>query len=170
MLIELPIVWIIILNVGVWLVIQLGFAWVFTQMPVGWFNPSAPRAWECDGRFYEQVFSIKRWKNWLPDAASWFTNGFAKGELTSKAPNYWRLFIRETWRGELCHWYAIACVPIFCLWNPWWGELIIVAYALAANLPCILAQRYNRSRLTRLLNRAGDSAISRRMPAKTNKI
>ena len=153
MLIELPIVWILLLNVGGWLIIQLGFAWAFTQMPVGWFNPGAPHAWERAGRFYEQVFGIKRWKNWLPDAASWFTGGFAKGELTGKGSDYWRLFIRETWRGEVCHWCAIACVPIFCLWNPWWGDLTIIAYAVVANLPCILVQRYNRSRLMRLAHR-----------------
>ena len=39
----------------------------------------------------------------------------------------------------------------FFLWNPCWADLVMVAYALAANLPCILAQRYNRSRFQRLL-------------------
>ena len=86
----------------------------------------------------------------MPDAARWFRGGFAKGKLTSRDPAYWERFIRETWRGELCHWSALACAPLFFLWNPWWGDLVIVAYALAANLPCILAQRYNRARLQRL--------------------
>ena len=105
------------------------------------------------GRFYERVFAIKRWKDWLPDAARWFTGGFAKGELTDKGVEYWQRFRRETWRGELCHWCAIVCAPVFFLWNPWWGDLIIVAYAIAANVPCILAQRYNRARILRLLAR-----------------
>ena len=73
--------------------------------------------------------------------------------LTGTDPDYLRRFIRETWRGELCHWLAIGGAPVFLLWNPWWGDLIIVAYALAANLPCILAQRYNRARFQRLLAR-----------------
>jgi glycosyl-4,4'-diaponeurosporenoate acyltransferase len=47
----------------------------------------------------------------------------------------------------------MACAPVFFLWNPWWSDLIIVAYALTANLPCILAQRYNRARFQRLLTR-----------------
>jgi glycosyl-4,4'-diaponeurosporenoate acyltransferase len=159
-LIELSIAWIIVLNVGGWLVIQLGLAWAFTKMPVAWFSPGPARAWERSGRFYERVFAIKRWKDRLPDAATWFAGGLAKGELTGKGAEYWQRFIRETWRGELCHWSAIACVPIFFLWNPWWGDLIIVVYALAANLPCIFAQRYNRCRLARL--------IPRSMPAKTS--
>ena len=151
MLLELPVVWILILNVGGWLVIQLGCAWLFTQMPVAWFNPALPGAWERGGYFYEHVFAIKRWKDFLPDAARCFTGAFTKGEVTGKGADYWQRFVRETWRGELCHWCAIGCAPVFFLWNPLWGDFIIVAYAAAANLPCILAQRYNRCRLVRLL-------------------
>ncbi len=153
--IELPIVWIIVLNVAGWLAIQIGFAWAFTQMSATWFNPPSAFAWERNGRFYEACFRIKAWKDSLPDAARWFDSGFAKGTLAGKQRDYLQRFIRETWRGELCHWTAIACTPVFFLWNPWWGDLIIVAYALAANLPCILAQRYNRLRLRRLLARRG---------------
>jgi glycosyl-4,4'-diaponeurosporenoate acyltransferase len=50
-------------------------------------------------------------------------------------------------------WLAIGCAPLFFLRNPWWGDLIIVGYAVAANLPCILAQRYNRARFQRFLGR-----------------
>ena len=151
--IELSIVWIIVLNVAGWLAIQLGLAWLFTRVPATWFNPPASRAWERGGRFYECIFSVKRWKDRLPDAALWFGGGFAKGTLVSTEPEYLLRFIRETWRGELCHWFALGFAPLFFLWNPWWGGLIVVAYALAANLPCILAQRYNRLRFQRLLAR-----------------
>jgi glycosyl-4,4'-diaponeurosporenoate acyltransferase len=151
--IELPIVWIVGLNVVGWLVIQLGLAWLFTQLPDTWFQPGESHAWEQDGRFYERVCRIKRWKDRLPDAARWFGGGFAKGSLAGKDPDYLHRFVRETWRGELCHWFAIGCVPLFFLWNPWWGNLIIIGYATAANLPCILAQRYNRVRFRRVLAR-----------------
>ena len=150
MLIELPIAWIIGLNVAGWLAIQMGFAWAFTKMPVAWFNPGPAFGWERAGRCYETVFRIKSWKDMLPDAARWFGGGFAKGSLADKSREYVERFAQETWRGELCHWAALSCAPIFFLWNPWWGDLIIVAYALAANLPCILAQRYNRARFQRL--------------------
>lgn len=144
---------IIALNVGGWLLVQLGLAWAFTKMPAAWFKAGPPLAWERGGRFYERVFGIKRWKDWLPDGARWFSGGFAKGQLTGKGTDYWQQFIRETWRGELCHWCALACAPVFFLWNPWWGNLIIVTYAVTANLPCILALRYNRSRLFCVLSR-----------------
>jgi len=152
--IELPVAWVIGLNLAGWPVIQLGLAWAFTRMPATWFDPPASFHWEADGRFYERAFSIKRWKDWLPDAARWFGGGFAKGKLAGTQPDYLRRFIQETWRGELCHWCALGCLPLFFLWNPLWADLVMAAYAIVANLPCILAQRYNRLRLRRLLARS----------------
>jgi len=117
-LIELPTVWIIVLNVAGWPVIQFGLAWAFTKMPMTWFNPGEAFGWERAGRFYESVFRIRDWKDRLPDAARWFGGGFAKGRLAGTKADYLRRFIRETWRGELCHWAAMACAPLFFLWNP----------------------------------------------------
>jgi glycosyl-4,4'-diaponeurosporenoate acyltransferase len=151
--IDLPVCWIVVLNVVAWPLIQLGLAWLFTRLPAAWFNPPRQRAWEQGGRFYERAFGIKRWKDRLPDGARWIGGGFAKGALAGSAPNYLRRFIQETWRGELCHWFALGCTPLFFLWNPWWADAVMVAYAVAANLPCILAQRYNRLRLRHLLAR-----------------
>jgi glycosyl-4,4'-diaponeurosporenoate acyltransferase len=153
--IELPIAWVIVLNVAGWPVIQFGLAWLFTRMPSAWFTPGAGYAWERGGRCYERWFAIKRWKDRLPDAARWFSGGFAKGRLSGREADYLHRFARETWRGELCHWCAIACAPVFFLWNPLWADGVMVAFALAANLPCILAQRYNRQRFQRLLARSG---------------
>jgi glycosyl-4,4'-diaponeurosporenoate acyltransferase len=64
-----------------------------------------------------------------------------------------RRFVLETRRGETCHWLAILFTPLFLLWNPWWGFAVNLAYALLANVPCIVAQRYNRARLLALLSR-----------------
>lgn len=153
MLIELPAFWIVVLNVIGWPVIQLGLAWFFTRLPAAWFDPPDPHAWEQGGRIYECVFRIRRWKDRLPDGAGWIDGGFAKGTLAGRSPDYLRRFVRETWRGELCHWLALGCAPLFFLWNPWWADAVIFAYAVAANVPCILAQRYNRLRLRHLLAR-----------------
>lgn len=151
--IELPLFWVVVLNVAGWPVIQLGLAWLFTQMPASWFGAGVGRPGKSRGRFYETVFQIKRWKDRLPDAARWFGGGFAKGTLASKDGAYLQRFIQETWRGELCHWAALAFAPVFFLWNPWWADLIMATYAVVANVPCILAQRYNRLRLQRVVAR-----------------
>ena len=145
--IELPVKWIITLNCVGWPLIQMGLAWLFTRMPADWFN--APLGPSGNGWAYRRLFRVRQWKDHLPDAASWFAGGFAKRSIASSDPHYLQDFIRETWRGELCHWTALAFTPLFFLWNPWWADLVCLAYALAANLPCILAQRYNRARLTR---------------------
>jgi glycosyl-4,4'-diaponeurosporenoate acyltransferase len=158
MLIELPAVWIVVLNVAGWPILQVALAWSFTRMPATWFASVPAQAWEDGGRFYERIIAIRSWKRLLPDAARWFAGGFGKGTLASADPEYLQRFLRETRRGEMCHWTAIFCAPSFFLWNPWWGDLIIVAYALAANLPCILTQRYNRARMSRLLSRSWPGA------------
>lgn len=150
---DLPIGWVVALNVLGWPVIQLGLAWGWTRVPTAWLKAPAALPFERGGRFYARAFAIRRWKDRLPDGASWIGGGFAKARLRQRSPDYLRRFIVETWRGELCHWCAFAFVPLFFLWNPWWGDLVIVAYALLANLPCILVQRYNRARMQEALKR-----------------
>lgn len=151
MAIELPVFWIVVLNAGGWPLIQLGLAWTFTRMPDRWFHPPCASFPSAERFLHERVFRTKRWKDKLPDAAAWFGGGFAKRNLASTTPDYLSRFIRETWRGELCHWSAFLFVPIYFLWNPLWADLVILTYAVAANLPCILAQRFNRIRLRGLL-------------------
>lgn len=156
--IELAPVWIVLLNMGGWLFVQLGLAWLFLRIPAHWFKAVGPHGWEKSGRFYERFVGIKHWKGLLPDGARWFVGGFGKSTLEAVNPEYLQRFLRETRRGEICHWCAILAASVFFLWNPWWGDLIVVIYALAANLPCILTQRYNRARMRRLLGRMGSSA------------
>ena len=63
-----------------------------------------------------------RTRGWPTDSARWFGGGFAEGTLATIGPDYLRRFIRETWRGELCHWSAPVCTPVFLLWNPMVGR------------------------------------------------
>ena len=149
--IEIPAGWIVTLNCAGWPTIQMGLAWLFTRMPAEWFDAPAKLAGE--EWLFRHVLHVRRWKDSLPDAAGLFSGGFAKRSLAAAEPDYLKRFIRETWRGELCHWCALAFVPVFFLWTPWWADLICLAYAIAANLPCIIVQRHNRLRLRKLLAR-----------------
>ena len=157
MVVELPIGWTIALNALGWLLVQFGLAWLMTHLPAAHFPARRGFAqlcgWEKSGRFYENILFIKRWKDRLPDAASWFQGGFAKADLRSRTPEFLEHFLRETWRGELTHWLALLTLPVFAIWNPGWAFAVNIAYALAANLPCILVQRYNRGRFLRVLQR-----------------
>jgi len=156
-LIELSIAWVIALNVIAWLLIQFGLAWGFTQLDATRFHAhgfwARTKCWERDGRFYERVLAIKLWKDRLPDASRMFRGGFAKANLQTASPEYLERFLRETWRGELVHWLALLTIPVFGVWNPWWGVAVNGAVAVAVNFPCILALRYNRARFHRLLTR-----------------
>lgn len=155
MLIELPLGWLIAINVLGWPVIHISVSWISTQLPLHSFDPQdwifRERQWESGGEIYKRHFAIKTWKAFLPDAAFWFRKGFQKAKLAELAPGYLERFIQETCRSEMAHWMTIAAAPIFFLWNYWWVDVLMVVYALTANLPCILTQRYNRLRLTRLL-------------------
>lgn len=152
------IVWLVVVNTVAWLVIQMGFAWVGTRMPArffrhkgGWF---APRRFEQEGRFYETVFRIRAWKAFLPDGAKLFKDGFPKGQLAARDDAYLDRFVRETRRGEAVHGAVILASALFFLWNPPAVAVWMVVYALVANLPCMVLQRYNRIRMQRVLNRA----------------
>jgi glycosyl-4,4'-diaponeurosporenoate acyltransferase len=135
-----------------WPIIQLGLAAVFLQLPLEWFENdtwlTAPRAWEHEGRLYRDRLAIRRWKALLPDGAPWF--GGSQKSLSTRCAVHLNRFRLETRRAELAHWCMLACLPAFFLWNPSWACWVMTVYALAANLPCILAQRYNRLILTRI--------------------
>lgn len=152
---ELPLWVVAALNVLLWPLIQLGLAWSFTRMSARWF--ATPCRWYWPGETpdrYERWLRVKVWKDRLPDGASWFAGGVPKSRLSGSDTTTLRRFAQETWRGELCHWAAIACSPVFFLWNPPWACGVMVGYALLANAPCILVQRYNRLRIDAALARS----------------
>lgn len=156
MRLELPIAVVIALNALMWPVIQLGLAWGFTRMPARWFDP--PRGWRCPGETparYERWFRVHLWKDSLPDGASWFAGGVPKSRIGGTSAGALRRFAIETWRGELCHWAAMAFTPLCFLWNPPWACAVMATYAVLANLPCVMVQRYNRIRIQSLLARRG---------------
>lgn len=135
-----------------WPLIHLSIAFVALRLPSHLFARdswlTAPRRWERDGLLYRDWLAIRRWKSLLPDGAPWL-GGLAKKRINARDPSYLLRFLAETRRAELAHWCMLGCLPFFFLWNPPWACLVMTAYGLAANLPCILAQRYNRIALDR---------------------
>jgi glycosyl-4,4'-diaponeurosporenoate acyltransferase len=106
---------------------------------------------EQGGRVYERVLRVKRWKDLLPEAGNLFRGGFSKRRVLRHDREYLEEFVVATRRAELAHWPILAVGPLFFLWNPWWLGIAMVGYAVVANVPCILVQRYNRARLERML-------------------
>lgn len=154
---ELPLAGTILLDAGAWLALQLGLAYFCVRMPVSRFVRNGPvtreRVFERGGGWYEERLAIKRWKDRLPDGGALFGRGFAKRRLHSADSDYLLRFMAETRRGEITHWLAVLPAPLFFLWNDPASGWVMVGYAVAANLPCICVQRYNRLRFKRLLDR-----------------
>jgi glycosyl-4,4'-diaponeurosporenoate acyltransferase len=142
----------------VWLAVHVAVGYGVHRLPERaldgerWW--SRERTWEHGGALYGGRLGIRRWKAYLPEAGAVFPGGFDKARLRRRDQPYLRSYLRETRRAELGHWLALGAAPLFFIWNPAWLGWCMQAYALAANLPCILSQRYNRARLRRVLARA----------------
>ena len=156
MLIELSPLAIVLVNIGAWLVIHLGVAWGVTQLSSARFRTEAwlfrRRRFEDGGALYDRLLRVSRWKRWLPDGAALFRRGFRKKRLVSREPAYLARFARETCRGELAHWLTLLAAPLFFLWNPIGVGIAMIAYATLASVPFIIAQRFNRFRLGRMIS------------------
>jgi glycosyl-4,4'-diaponeurosporenoate acyltransferase len=149
-------------DVVAWAVIHSSTGYLVHRIPARRFDHDTwltrARRFEGDGALYVRTFRIKRWKAWLPEAGALFAGGFDKKRLVATHAAHLATFARETRRAELGHWLAFAAAPLFALWNPGWVAAVMVVYAAAANGPCILAQRYNRLRIRRILNLRGSSS------------
>jgi glycosyl-4,4'-diaponeurosporenoate acyltransferase len=140
-------------NLVGWPILHLAIGYVALRVPPHNFARdtwlTALRPWEQDGYLYRDWLAIRKWKSILPDGAPWL-GGFAKKKLRERNSAYLAQFLIETRRAEIAHWFMLGCLPIFFIWNPPWARWVMTAYALVANLPCILVQRYNRFTLNRI--------------------
>ena len=147
---------IVALNMFGWPVIHLALARLFLLCPDESFARDSwltrQRQFEQDGQFYRSAFAVQRWKGWLPDGAPWL-GGRSKKRIEGRNFAYLNSFIVETRRGEAAHWCMLLCAPVFYLWNPPWACVVMTLYGIAANLPCIIAQRVNRIKIAHILHR-----------------
>lgn len=155
-LVDLSTFWIISIDIAAWAVLHLGISHVLFRMPRSRFENDTAltriRPWEQQGETWQRLFNVKRWKDRLPDGDTLIGKGFPKKRLGGASAEYVQRFISESRRAEWTHWLLIPPAFLFFLWNPPWAGWIMVIYSLAANLPFILIQRYNRPRLVRLLH------------------
>ncbi|GAB3036345.1 glycosyl-4,4'-diaponeurosporenoate acyltransferase [Nocardioides flavus (ex Wang et al. 2016)] len=111
------------------------------------------RRFETGGHWYRRRLRIHRWKDRVPEAGALFDGGISKRELPALDADGLQVFVRETRRAELAHWWALWCSPLFVLWNPPLASALLVAYGVLVNLPFIAIQRYNRFRTQAVLER-----------------
>jgi glycosyl-4,4'-diaponeurosporenoate acyltransferase len=157
--VDLPLWLRAVLNVAAWAVWSVLIGWIGHRRPAAAFAVdrwwSRPRAFEAGGRWYERHLRIKSWKDRLPEAGALFAGGRSKRALSAGEGRRAALdrFVVETRRAEWVHLVIPALVPVFGVWNDPWVLLVMAAYAVVANGPCLVVQRYNRARATSALRR-----------------
>lgn len=156
----------VLVDVVAWGLIHASTGYLVHRMPARAFERDLgiwrQRSFEQNGRLWVRL-GVLRWKKWLPEAGDLFAGGFDKSRIPSRRDEDLRLYARETRRAELGHWLAAGFAPAFFLWNPWYGGVPMLFYAVAANGPCVVSQRYNRTRIMRVL------ALRSRSPKPTEK-
>lgn len=156
--IHLPDLATVVLDIAMWAVIHAGTGYFVHRLdprvPVIASDQWWSRLRRFDSRLlYDRVLHIKRWKDRLPEAGACFAGGVSKRALPAHDAETLRRYAVETRRAELGHWLAALAGPAFALWNPPAVAVFMVGYGLAANLPCIAIQRYNRVRIERIVRR-----------------
>lgn len=154
----IPTGWTILLCFIMWLIFHLLAALICLKMPDRTFSNQSfffkTYGFEKDGHFYNKVFCVSKWKHLLPDGGMVFKkHGFRKKRLEDFSKETLSRFLIESARGELTHWLSILPFWIFGFIAPPQVIFYMLIYSLLANMPCIIAQRYNRPRVQRLLNK-----------------
>lgn len=107
-----------------------------------------PHKWERDGKFYNDVLKINKWKDFLPQHID--KDGFSKNHIDDVSIEYLDEFIMETCRGEWNHTMNCMFSVILFFLNGFTMALILSLCLLIGNLPFAVIQRYNRFRLQKL--------------------
>lgn len=151
----LPKPWSVLLDFVAWAFIHAVVGYVVHRLPAARFSSdnfvTRGRAFEDGGRLYQRLVRIKTWKSWLPEAGGVFSGGVDKRRLGGTDDKNLERYMLETRRAETGHWITLVVAPLFFAWNPPRAGVVMVLYALAVNVPCILALRYNRLRIDRIL-------------------
>jgi glycosyl-4,4'-diaponeurosporenoate acyltransferase len=138
--------------------------WAVGSLAIGWWAARRPptaihagpvtrlRPWEHDGRTWQRLTRVSRWKDRLPEAGAVF-GGMSKRSVGSRGTDEMQRFATETVRAEKVHWALLATTPLHAIWCRPTIFLGMVAYGLVANVPFIVVQRANRGRIDRIVRR-----------------
>lgn len=142
-----------LIDVVYWPIVQLSVSAILVRLPMRMFLSdnaiTHPRTWEHSLSLY-RLLGVARWKKKLPDGA--FLVGGHKKRVNPYCRSDVLWFLTELRRAEVAHWIQLVFAIPCWLWNPIWASLVMTLYAIAANLPCIAAQRYNRILVSSRLN------------------
>lgn len=100
MLIDLPLHWIILLDITAWFVFHMGISLLCMKIPDAWYAKTEsfyqPFAWEKNGELWQRLFRIKDWKKRLPEGSSIIKSSYNKKQLHGTDKQTFEKFIIET--------------------------------------------------------------------------
>lgn len=153
----LPETWTIVICFALWGGLQSLAAFICFIIPDKYYKPDSwvfrSHKWEKKGKFYSKYLKVNKWKRFLPDGAAAFKNGYKKKTFNNYTKEGIEKFLVESCRGEMSHWLAMIPFWVFGFFAPPWIIPCMLAYAIIINIPCIIAQRYNRPRFSTVLLR-----------------
>lgn len=106
------------------------------------------RKFEKNGQFYQRVFRIKLWKDYVPAVGR-----FDKKHLEEPTPFYISKYLLESLRAELTHIFGFFFAINIMLVTRGEFDIQILLFACLLNLPCYMIQRYNKPRFEKLLEK-----------------
>lgn len=140
----------------IWPAIQVGGALLALYIPDRFYSIKRlifkTHRFEKNGQIYQTLFRVKKWKHLLPDGASvWKKKGYQKKHIQSFDVDNLEKFLIESCRAEMTHIIPILFFWVFFLITTPLISWIMLGYSLIVNLPCMIAQRYNRPRVRDLI-------------------
>jgi glycosyl-4,4'-diaponeurosporenoate acyltransferase len=156
-IIQLPPIITILLSIALWAIFQTAISYLCLLIKDSRLSYKSflfkTRHWEKNGDIYDKIFKVRQWKKLLPDGGAVMKGGYKKKHLDSASKDNLEKYVLESCRGELAHLLSILPFWLFGLFAPARVVVYMLIYALLVNLPCIIAQRYNRPRFVRLLQK-----------------
>ncbi len=156
--------WLVVISsAAFWLLVSLLVGLAANQLPAAWLLGS--QGLQEPGRAEHGRVNpgrrappgIRLWKRWIPDGGPALPGGVAKASLVRRDPAALQRLVAETRRAELVHWLLWPAGALTALWLPPAAVLLNLVFASCFNIPFLLLQRHNRSRLHRCLARAQGS-------------
>ena len=84
-IIEFSLGWLLVVNIVAWAMIHLVLSVIMAKLPLHYFECDSflyrTRKWERAGERWQQLFSVKNWKECIPDGTKMIGTGFAKRML-----------------------------------------------------------------------------------------
>lgn len=137
--------------IAVILLIELPSGYLINFIPARWFKfHGLFKEYSFEAKLYE-IIKVKKWKKYLPEGAKVMKNAFDKQHLEKKEEAYYVRFTQELCRAEVLHWFHLLLLLLVFSSSSYW--IYIYIYVVVSNVPCIIAQRYNRPRLLNIIKR-----------------